>query len=112
MREVSHFQAASAFSKRKIIPIVIRMQLRLHLLVCKIGHSIHMGNKAQSCPVFVSRCGRNGTIYIAFIIYMGIFDSHFFHFIHQHMSQIKLTLCGGHGSAGLTAGSGNTDVLQ
>ena len=105
---IQHIPAAD----RQDASVVVLMQLRLHAFPAEIRRRVQMGNKADPRPVFISRCGRNRSIYIAMLIHAGIRDAHLLHLRLQHPGQVRLTLRAGGRSTALIACRPDPDIAQ
>ena len=111
-REALDRQHVARAGKHHVAAIVIRMNLRLHVLAGVIGRGVHVRDEAQRGQAFTALRGAQPAVDHAELVDMGVFKAQRGHLLHQHVRQVKLDRGGRRGGRGGIGGGVHLDVLE
>ena len=111
-REAFNRQHVARTGKHHVAAVVIRMNLRLHVLAGVIGRGVHVRDEAQRGQVFAALRGAQPAVDHAELVDMRVFNAQRGHLLHQHVRQVKLDRRGRRGGRGGIGGGVHPDVLE
>ena len=110
MREGADFQYTAAVAKHNVSAVIVFMDHRNDVMVAEIGNRVHVSDESHLRAVFITRCCRNLSVYIALIVHMSL-HAQLFQFVYQNVREIKLAFGRWNSFAVLIAWCPDNDVF-
>src|SRR5699024_6036898 len=103
---------AAARPERKLLSIVIFMDLSDDLVIAEVGYGVQVRDESEHRTVFISRCGRDVGVEIALCVHLHVCDPHGKKLPVEMPGELELAGGRGHRGARFVAGCPYGNIFQ